>query len=470
MLKIIAKTLKEQAMLKGGEHLLIAVSGGPDSVALLHAMQRLAPRYDLSLTAAHLNHGLRAAESDRDEAFVRELCTAMGVRCICRRIAAGALADVRGHSLEEASREARYRFLLEVAEGCRADKIATGHHRDDQAETLLINLLRGSGVDGLKGILPVRDDRIIRPLIDVDRARIISYLESSKLPSVQDSSNDEDRFLRNRIRRELVPLLTERYNPQLAQTLSQTAKIMRRESDCLQQLVQQSLTAWGIQPGDKNMSVPLQAFGELHEALQGRIIKSLTAGWGQQRRGIAYRHVQAVLQLIAKPSPCGSLHLPGNLRIEKRGDHLTISQAERGRGGERDAGGGPPCPFEVATRTSGTISLPGSGRELRWRLVDRPAPEEMRASPQKAFIDFDCIRFPLVVRHWLRGDRMVPLGMAGGKKLADYFVDRKIGRTARRRTPLLVDACSVIWIAGERISERVKVTQETRRVLTVEMI
>lgn len=470
MLKIIEKTIKEQAMLKGGEHLLLAVSGGPDSTALLHAMQRLAPRYDLRLTVAHLNHGLRGAESDRDEAFVRGLCLAMGVGCICRKIAAGALGGVCGHSLEEAAREARYRFLVEAAEGCRADKIATGHHRDDQAETLLINLLRGSGPDGLKGILPVRDGRIIRPLIGVDRARILSYLERNDVPSVQDSSNGESRFLRNRIRNELLPLLTERYNPQLAQTLSQTAEIMRRESDCLQQLVQQCLTAWGIHAGDQKVSVPLRPFGELHEGLQGRIIKSLTAGSGQQRRGIAYRHVQAVLQLIAKPSPGGSLHLPGNLRIEKTGDHLTITQGERGSGREGEAGGFLPRPLEIAARIPGTLSLPGSGRELRWRLVDRPAPEEMRASPQKAFIDFDCIRFPLVVRHWFRGDRMVPLGMAGAKKLADYFVDRKIGRAARGRIPLLVDACSVIWIAGERISERVKVTRETRTVLTVEMI
>jgi tRNA(Ile)-lysidine synthase len=469
ILQTIEKTINEHAMLQRGDHLLIAVSGGPDSTALLHVMTRLAPRRGLRLTAAHLNHALRAEESERDEAFVRDLCQGMGVRCICKKVAKGAL-KIPGRSLEEAAREARYLFLAETADRCGAAKIATGHHRDDQAETLLINLLRGSGPEGLKGILPVRDGRIIRPLLGIDRSEILAYLGSNGLPAVLDSSNREDQFLRNRIRHDLIPRLAQGYNPQISRVLSRTAEIMRRESDCLQELVQQILSSWGIHPETEEKRLPLKAFGALHEGLQGRIIKTLTEGCGPIRRGIAYHHIQSVLHLIRQQRPSGILHLPGNLKIQKDGDCLSILQ--RAGGNAREEGGADvlPQPLDIAADIPGTVALPGTERIFRLRFVGKPAPEEMMARPQTAFMDFERIALPLRIRHRVPGDRMAFLGMEGSKKLTDHFVDCKIPRAARGKIPLLVDARSVIWIAGGRISERVKVTEATEKVLEIEMI
>ncbi|MBE0556578.1 MAG: tRNA lysidine(34) synthetase TilS, partial [Proteobacteria bacterium] len=176
MLKTVRKTIERASMLTCGDHLLVAVSGGPDSVALLRALTLLSSEYQLRLTTAHLNHGLRGIEAREEEDFVRCISHALGITCICKTVDIRLLRIGKGRSLEEIGREERYRFLNEAAEACGARKIATGHHRDDQAETVLINLIRGSGIAGLKGIVPVRDNRIIRPLLDVTRGEVLEFL------------------------------------------------------------------------------------------------------------------------------------------------------------------------------------------------------------------------------------------------------------------------------------------------------
>ena len=232
-------------MLEPGDRLVVAVSGGPDSVALLRLLSLLTDEYRLGLTAAHLNHGLRKGEADEEEAFVRGLCDGMGIACIGRRIDIRALRATKRGSLEELCREERYRFLAETAEKCGAVKIAVGHHRDDQAETVLLHLLRGCGPEGLRGILPVRGGRIIRPLLEVGRSDILAFLAAEGLPYMTDSSNASPLFLRNRIRNELIPRLAADYNPRLIEGLCQTAGIIRREDDYLRGVVRQDPSQHG---------------------------------------------------------------------------------------------------------------------------------------------------------------------------------------------------------------------------------
>ena len=230
-------------------------------------------------------------------------------------------------SLEEIGREERYRFLDEAAETCGARKIATGHHRDDQAETVLINLLRGSGPEGLKGIPPVRDGRIIRPLLHVGRAEILEFLNREGLTYMLDSSNLSPLFLRNRIRHELIPELTLRYNPGIVEGLSHTAEIIRREDDYLQTVVRQILSQWRIVPGAAEIRLPLESFLVLHEALQGRVIKCLLEAAALPGYGIAYRHIETVLAFARKPRRCrASLDLPGLIRVEREGDLLKVGR------------------------------------------------------------------------------------------------------------------------------------------------
>lgn len=327
MLKRVRKTIADSAMLERENHILVAVSGGPDSVALLRVLVLLSFEYELRLTTAHLNHGLRGAEAQREEAFVHSLCAGMGINCISKTVDIRTLRKGSGRSLEEVGREQRYRFLDETAQTCGAKKIATGHHRDDQAETVLINLLRGSGLEGLKGIVPVREGRIIRPLLHIGREEILEFLNREGLPYITDSSNLGLHFLRNRIRHQLIPELTARYNPAIVRGLSHTAEIIRREDDYLQTVVRQILSRWGVVPGEADILLPLTDFVDLHEALQGRVIKYLLGSAALSGNGIGYRHVEAVLALTRlSRRRKASLDLPGLIRVEKDGSVLRIGR------------------------------------------------------------------------------------------------------------------------------------------------
>jgi tRNA(Ile)-lysidine synthase len=327
MLKRIRKTITDCSLLERGDHLLMAVSGGPDSVALLRAMVLLSSEYEMQLTTAHLNHGLRGTEAKREEEFVRGLCAGMGIACICKTIDIRMLQKGTGMSLEEIGREERYRYLDETAETFGAGKIATGHHRDDQAETVLINLLRGCGPEGLKGIPPVRDGRIIRPLLHVGREEILEFLKREGLSYMTDSSNLSPLFLRNRIRHELIPELTSKYNPRIVEALSHTAEIIRKEDDYLQTIVRQILSRWGILPGAQEIRLPLAVLLPLHEALQGRVIKCLLEAAALPGYGIAYRHIEAILAFAHKPPRrSASLDLPGLIRVEREGGLLKIGR------------------------------------------------------------------------------------------------------------------------------------------------
>ncbi|OHE31802.1 MAG: tRNA lysidine(34) synthetase TilS [Syntrophus sp. RIFOXYC2_FULL_54_9] len=327
MLKTVKKTITDCLLLERGDHVLVAVSGGPDSVALLWTLVLLSLEYQLRLTTAHLNHGLRGAEAQKEERFVQSLCAGMGINCISKTVDIRMLQKGRGKSLEEVGREQRYRFLDETAQACGAKKIATGHQRDDQAETVLINLLRGSGLEGLKGIVPVREGRIIRPLLHVGRAEILEFLNHEGLTYFIDSSNSSPHFLRNRIRHQLIPELTARYNPGIVRGLSRTAEIIRREDDYLQDTVGQILGRWGIVPGETDTLLPLAEFIDMHAALQGRLIKCLLEATSQSGNGVGYRHIEAVLALAR--SSCrrkASLDLPGLIRVAKEGSVLRIGR------------------------------------------------------------------------------------------------------------------------------------------------
>ncbi len=472
MLKTVRKTIENSAMLERGEHVLVAVSGGPDSVALLQALFRLSAEYRLRLTVAHLNHGIRGDEAKKEQEFVDHLCTGMGITCICKTIDIHMLQIGSGKSLEEIGREERYRFLRATAETCGARKIATGHHSDDQAETVLINLIRGSGPEGLRGIIPVRDGRIIRPLLHVRRGEILEFLDREGLAYMVDSSNLNPIFFRNRIRNELIPELATRYNPRIVEGLCHMAEIVRREDDYLESTVRQVLHQWGIVPGTAETLLPIAAFQEVHKALQGRIIKYLLEAIAPSGNGIGYRHIEAVLAIL-RPSRRSriSLDLPCLICVDREESMLRIRrvcsrQIRRDSRNEKT----PPFTYSYPVEVPGIVYLNMIGRNIRFETIDKPGLQEMKNQPRVAFMDFERISLPLILRNHRPGDRIDPLGMSGMKKVKSYFMDGKIPRLSRNTIPLLVDDRSVIWIVGERISDRVKVTERTKKVLKAEMV
>lgn len=470
MLHKVRKTIAHHAMLERGERLIAAVSGGPDSVALLKVLTLIAAEYNLSLVVAHLNHGLRGAEADGEEDFVRSLSHSMDVECVSGKIDIAALKEP-GKSLEELCREQRYAFLKKVAVDYQATKIALGHHLQDQAETVLMNLLRGSGAEGLRGMMPVREGLIIRPLLQVTRKEILAFLEEMGLSFTSDSSNAHDCYLRNRIRHHLLPLLKEGFNHRVEENLSRTAEIMRLDDDYLATEVEGWLCRWGISRQDGEKRLPLTEFLKLHAALQQRVIKNLLARTSRSGQGIDYKHVQAALTLARGSHGSASLDLPGGVLLRREYYTIIFSRLVDRRAfpaGRRMSGN---LDFCYPVNIPGRVEVKEAGLSITFQFADRPD-QTLLSVPggRTVYLDYGAMRPPLVIRNVIPGDRMQPLGMAGKKKLKALFIDEKVPRASRHLLPLLADQQSVIWAAGLRISSRVSVTEKTRQVLKVEII
>jgi tRNA(Ile)-lysidine synthase len=470
LLTKVKKTIRKHDMLRKGDHVLVGVSGGADSVALLAALHRLRPAWGLTLTAAHFNHKTRAFESDRDEAFVRTLCKSVGIALISGSLK-GATRP-RGLSMEDFLRRKRYGFLETAQRKAGADRIALGHHQGDQAETVLMNVIRGAGLAGIAGIPPVRNEgTLIRPLIDCSRREIVDYLAGEGLSFVDDGSNTDERFLRNRIRASLMPELEKRYNPAIREALCRLANVFRVDNDYITREAQLRLTRWRDVGMQKNsLMVPIAELKALHPALQRRAILEIARDVSAEDSAIGFEHVQAMLALADGANPGGSLDLPGGILVRREYGLLEFSRVARSGRRHRFV----PAPGDEAGTFSHEVSIPGTvriaslGIGIRFRELRR-VPSDLSAQ-RKAYLDLDRIAFPLVVRSVSAGDRIQPLGMKGTRKLKSVFIDEKIPREQRRTLPVLADVISVLWVPGVRLSERVRVGKGTKRVLCAEII
>jgi len=444
-------------MLGTGNRVGVAVSGGADSVALLHVLANLAPEYPLELVVLHLNHGIRGEEADRDEAFVRELAGSIGVPFESERVSIPALREERGGSLEDLCREERYAFFERMASRHKLDKIALGHTLNDQAETVIMRFLRGSGLEGLKGFLPVRDRIYIRPLMEITRDEILSFLGEEGILFVTDSSNKDETYLRNRIRGRLVPELKASYNVRLEENIGRTAEILRLEDDFIRESVAGIIDEWGIDTGRARL--PVSKLKELHPALLWRLIKAILESHSPVKNGIGYLHVKAVADLIDGPSPSASADLPFNLTARREYADLIIAP---------DQGSSDGCDFLYEVQLPGSVDIGQTGRRMVFDLVG--AGEADARSDNPVFMDYSAISFPLVVRSMRTGDRIRPLGMEGTKKVAALLMDEKVPKARRRSIPLLADRTSVLWVPGVRLSDRVKMTDVTEKVVKAEII
>jgi tRNA(Ile)-lysidine synthase len=473
MLGKVKKVIENYHMISSGDRVLVAVSGGPDSVALLAILHKLAPELGVSLVVAHLNHGLRP-EADAEEQFVRELCLSMGLPMESGRAYILELSRSQGRSVEDMARAVRYSFLDEAADRVHADRIALGHHLHDQAETVLMNLLRGSGPEGLKGMTPVRNRRYIRPLLHTSRGEIREFLAGEGLSFVVDHSNEDPKYLRNRIRHELLPLLDRQFKTGIERILARTAEITGREDDFMQDQVRLVLSEWEILDSTLNLCLDISKLRALHEALARRIIKTLLERFSPDDKGVFHSHIQAVIDLALLGKPSGRLHLP--FAVEAKRDYGRLLLSRRDRSGQ-----GVNYCYPVAV--PGRIHVPEAKMILEFSVIDAGHQEVIESIMEKevvtqectvgrhkagqAYLDYERLTFPLKIRSIQPGDRMRPLGMEGTKKVKAIFIDKKISRDDRHCIPLLTGADGILWIAGSCLNESVRITVETRRVLKV---
>ena len=452
--KKVKQTISRYRMTSPGDLCIVAVSGGPDSVCLLHILHELEQELGIKLVVAHYDHGLREAEDEAETQFVQDLASSMNLPFETER--ASFLRKESTSSLEEKARNARYGFLERLKDRLQAQKIAVGHNLNDQTETILMRLLRGSGPPGLAGIPPHRDNMIIRPLIETKRDEIEAYLTARELSYVIDSSNLETRYLRNRIRLQLLPSLLE-YQPRLLELLGKMAVVLREDDNYLQGEAEHWLEMES-QTGKKGeILIPVSSFSSLPLPLRNRVTRNLIMRLKRTLRRIDQSHIESVYDLALSKKPQGSLDLPDGLTVKRIYDKLAFTLFN---GEKTDA-------FHYLLQGPGTFYLDRIARSIT--LVEMEGAVEVTPNNHEwtAYLDADKLQYPLVVRNFRPGDRFVPLGMTGQKKIKDYFIDLKIPSDIRASIPLLISQDTPVWICGHRIDDRFKVTSATRRILKV---
>lgn len=463
----VAASARGRKLFTAGDHLLAAVSGGPDSVALLSVLTSLAPSKRLVVSALHVNYGLRGKESEEDARFVSRLCAELGVPLICERIDLSSPSNRgTGLSLQARARDARYAALQRAAAELGASKIALGHTADDQAETLLMWMLRGSGAAGMAGIRPVRDTVYVRPLLDSRRADVLAYLKAKGLAFRTDSSNAKPVYLRNRIRHELLPLLKQ-FNPAVVEALTRQADILRDEDAYFDQWVSDWVGRHAMASDDRSLAIPRAALLELPIALQRRVIRRVMQQVAGGPHGPAFGSAEAVLEKIVRGRSGSVLSLRGTRAVREYQDirFFPSRYVSRHHDGCASARAVP-----VRAEIPSTVPWPPTGQAISLRLSgveDDTTP----AGRQAARFDADRFTHRLEVRPWQAGDVFCPQGMAGRrKKLQDYFSDIKLPRTRRAEVPLLVAPEGILWVAGYRADHRFRVTPSTRRIVTAEIV
>ncbi len=454
--------IRQHGLVAGTERLVVAVSGGPDSVCLLHVLCGLAQELGLTLHAAHLNHRLRGAEADADAAYVAELAGNLGVPVTIEARDVRAYRVEKRLSLEEAAREVRYGFLAGVVARVGAGRVAVGHTADDQVETVLMHLVRGSGTRGLRGLQPVtvlpsvgNSLTLIRPLLEVSRQETVEYCSYHRLNPRTDTSNRSLSPLRNRLRRQLLPLL-RRYNPGVEEALRRTARIAAEDIAFLDGSV---ASVWGETVRERGGTIVLdkERFRALPAALQRNLLRLSIERLLGNIKDIEWRHIDIIMEALEKPAG-RRFNLPSGLIF-------TIDYNSYQMGLDYSA----LCPFpvlggETALNIPGETSLPG------WRVTAAVvAPDAVgKGEPYQAWLDLDRVDDKLTVRSRRPGDRFQPLGMADSKKLNEFMIDAKIPRPWRGRVPLVCSPDHIVWVVGWRLDERVRVTGDTRRALCLE--
>ncbi len=459
----------EHKLWKKGQRLLAAVSGGADSVALLGLLDGLRGEFKLDLTVVHLDHGLRGAASRADSRWVKRLAARLGFPIVVERRDVRGWAKENKKSLEEAARRLRYAFFQEVVQKTGIRTVAVGHQADDQAETVLMRIIRGSSPAGIGGMRPksrMGALRVVRPLLPFTHSELAAYLEEIGWGHREDASNRDRRFLRNRLRLELLPLLEKEYNPRIREVLINLGRLERERNDCLSERLEETASEaiFSIEDG---LEIDLVRFARLPAFDRGELLRKamLMGGVGDLNRRTWER-----LEKLVKGRTGGRIDLPGGVVAAKAYGRLSLT-GFRKRREERFFSYPLPLPGEAVVKEAG---LKISARKL-------PRPRRPVTAPKmnlkefwtnsgptgavKEYFDCDRLKLPLSIRSRRPGDRYRPLKLPGGKKIKDILIDEKVPRPLRGMVPLVIAREKIIWLAGYRPAHDCRVTDKTRSVL-----
>jgi len=433
-----ALDMRRNEQFRPGERLGVAVSGGPDSALLLEFMLRLARETGLTLAVVHFNHHLRGGESDEDERFVRELAGERGLEFLRGEANVAEVAREQRRNLEATARELRYRFFFSLVSQGKLDKVATAHTANDQAETVLLRLLRGAGTGGLGGIYPILEGKVVRPFLSVRRAEIEAEVGKRKLGTRLDSTNSDTRLRRNKIRRELLPLLEEEFNPRVVMLLKEASDRARDDEAYLEQQARERAHAWRVHEGAED-KIPVRPLLDFPPAIARRVLRQMIFSVRGSARGVTYAHLEAVLRFARQAQSGRSLALPGGVVARMEFDWLVVGPKPQARAdGE----------FSYAVVAPGQVAVSQLGLTFRFEIVGPEALEKSYNWCEKAGLDPQKLSGELVLRNWHAGDCFRPLGSRKTWKLKELFQSQRIPVAQRKLWPVLESGTEIVWVRG----------------------
>ncbi len=453
LLSKVKETIMKYGMFDPIDRVLVAVSGGPDSVCLMSVLHSLSPEFDLTLHIAHLDHMFRGRESAEEALFVAALAKTSGISATVEKFDVPAYCAERGLSAQAGAREVRYAFLNRVAGEVCASRIALGHTASDQAETFLMRLMRGAGAAGLSAIPPVRGN-IIRPLIECTRDEVMDYLRRTGLEFVSDSSNLKPFYTRNRVRSELMPAL-KKFNPAVETALAGAAALLRDEDRAMEEQVMR--IAPQVMTRERGeLYLKRDGFNALPRALKRRILRKAADMVGL-RATLSSVQIEDALGFMSAARTGRAMQVLPQFIIERQYDRFLLRTDDK------------PAPYRIALVVPGVTTVPEAGVQVETEVsYGRPAGHDEKNYFWQAAFDYDKIALPLFLRSRRPGDRFCPAGMAGkSKKLQDYLVDEKVPRLSRDAVPILSTRDAILWVVGHRTDGRFLPTDETRKALVV---
>ena len=466
-------TIKSLNMISFNDKILVGVSGGPDSISLLRFLLSLKKEFNLSVYVAHLNHKLRGKDSDEDAEFVIKIANKLKLSYKIEDCDINEYSKKYSLSIEEAARESRYRFYSRTAKIFNANKISLGHNADDQAETVLMRIIRGCGVEGLMGIPPVRGS-IIRPLIECTREEIKEYCRKNNFKYRIDLTNRTPIYFRNKIRLKLLPILSEEYNENIKGNLLKLRNIISEVSEYLQKETEEAFCKVTNKENTEKVIIDLGKLNLLSLAIKRRIIRKSIKVIKGNLYDIHFKHIHQIMELINCQSGEKRLELPDRIIIKKRYDHLIVFKEKQIVENKKII----TSDWEYGLSTPGKEKIKSLRITIETKVMNLSEVKPLEFSKKNKsysefteLIDFDKVKFPIKIRNKRHGDRFFPLKMNGSKKVKKYFIDKKIPKGQRNLIPLLVDdEEKIICVLGLRLDNRVKIEKTTEKILYVKIM
>ena len=441
------------------DHILIALSGGPDSVAMFDLFMQIMDDLNIHISVAHFNHGLRGAEADNDAKFVSDLCQRSGIECYTEKGNVAKFARDNKLAIEQAARLKRYEFLDRVAANILADKVATGHTQNDQAETVLYHFLRGSGFRGLRGI-PLKRGQYIRPILWASRKQILEYLDARNLGYRIDSTNFDVKFVRNKIRHELLPEIKSKYNPNIISALYKLSDVTNEGEEFLYYTGQKAFEKCLIFRNTTKIVLDILSFLTYFKIQQKYMIIIALEELGRVEYIFNYNIFEQIIQSVLKKKSGKKIIIDKDFQISIAGSELVIA---------RKSVSTVPVTIMIDLKKD-TYSL-WDGWILKIQDVDKSEiTKQITANPDVEIVDKAKLTFPIIIRTLKRGDRFYPLNLGKSKKLSDFFIDEKVPFYIRDRIPILLCGDEIIWICGYRLDDRFKVTDQTTVGMKLELL